>query len=264
MLAQRRGFFRIRQGVQLEGEAPGEPAAQIGAQCELRRCGVAARDQGAGVGAHAIVQIEQPDLIVRRQLLHVVHGDQRAPGGAEVRCAAEILRFAWARRLRQAAQQVRAAAARFAPEVDEALGASAAGDIAQRLQCGAVAPRDEVFQCRRGRRRELQEQLLHHLYRLLLRYWPPRWRRPTSRAALAGRASSTPKKPKIWPKASRAKITATGCRPMRLPTRKGVPSVASSVWPTANTIHTGTTAPMLGNCISATTVASTNPVSTPT
>src|SRR5487761_2449103 len=240
MLAQRRGFFRIRQGVQLEGEAPGEPAAQIGAQCELRRCGVAARDEGAGVGAHAIVQIEQPDLIVRRQLLHVVHGDQRALGGAEVRCAAEILRFAWARRLRQAAQQVRAAAARFAPEVDEAL------------------------QCRRWRRRQLQEQLLHHLYRLLLRYWPPRWRRPTSRAALAGRASSTPKKPKIWPKASRAKITATGCRPMRLPTRKGVPSVASSVWPTANTIHTGTTAPMLGNCISATTVASTNPVSTPT
>ncbi len=51
---------------------------------------------------------------------------------------------------------------------------------------------------------------------------------------------------------------------MRLPTSSGVTSVPSSVWPMANTIHTGTTAPMLGNCISAATVASTKPVSMPT
>ncbi len=156
--------------MQLEREAPGEPAAQVGAQRELRRCGVAAGDKSAAGGTHAVVQIKQLDLIACRKILHIIHGDYMVLRCAGARCAAEIQRLARVRGLRQAAQQVRAAAARLAPQVDEAFGAGAAGDIAQRLQRGAVAPRDEVVQRRRGRRRQLQQQLAHHLlYKLLLR-----------------------------------------------------------------------------------------------
>src|SRR5471032_617009 len=271
MLAQRRELFRVRQGVQFEREAPGEAAAQIFAQRELRRCHIAAGNEGARACAHAVVQVEQIDLIACRQILHIVHGDHIVDCDpillrhAAARCCAQIQPVAAARSLGEAAQQVRTAAARLAPQEDEAFPERAARNIAQRLQRRAVAAGHKVVQSRRRWRRQLQEQLLHHfLYRLLLRYWAPKWRRPTSSAALAGSASNTPKKPKIWPKASNAKITATGCRPMRLPTRNGVTSVPSSVWPMPNTIHTGTTPPMLGNCIRATTVASSKPVSMPT
>ena len=90
MRTQRRGFFSIRQGMQLERKAPGEPAAQVLAQRELRRRGVAAGDQGAAGCAHAVVQIEQLDLPACRQKLHIVHGDDLVVRRAAARHAAEI------------------------------------------------------------------------------------------------------------------------------------------------------------------------------
>ena len=49
--------------------------------------------------------------------------------------------------------------------------------------------------------------------------------------ALIGRASKTPTKPSNWPNASKAKITARGCRPMRSPTQRGVNTKLSSNCP---------------------------------
>ena len=82
-----------------------------------------------------------------------LHSDHVRPTGSDKVAGQFALPVA---ELRQAAQQVRAAATGLAPEVDEALGTRAAGDFAQRLQRGTVAAGNEVVQRRRGRRRQLQ------------------------------------------------------------------------------------------------------------
>ena len=81
----------------------------------------------------------------------------------------------------------------------------------------------------------------------------------TKLTALIGSASSTPKKPNNFPKNNKAKRTATGCKPIRSPTRRGVRKKPSMNWPSPYRAKTPIIAPPGPNCKRAARTAKVKP-----
>src|SRR6266404_9022574 len=126
-------------------------------------------------------------------------------------------------------EQMRASAARGSPEKNRKFsglpGHLRVERAAQTVERLGVARGVEI-----GKRREILEPQIERKLRahgrrgraLARTRLACAWRSHTLSAAAVGSAINTPKKPNSCAPARIAKMTATGCRPMRLPTKRGV------------------------------------------
>jgi len=136
-------LVRVARGQELVHEPPGEPGAQVGPQAELRRrlwpCGQHARPPIARV----VDRDEERLLAGCIERVDVIgHHERRI-------------------RARGGSQEMRAPAARRAPQIDDPLARSAGRELAHARQRFAVGPGDEIAEVSLDRRRDLQGELLH-------------------------------------------------------------------------------------------------------
>ena len=145
-------FFFIVETVHLKHQPPAQPGDQILAQLELRRRHGAAHQQHARPFADLVVKIEQGDLRIAAQPLHVVHRQRIqlfSPGSDFTVWAAADIKSAQLplpERIHHGFEQMAAPRAGTSPDINEALLRFGGQHIAQHLNELRVSADNKIIQ----------------------------------------------------------------------------------------------------------------------